>query len=270
MADQIDQIDPRFPPELEHRVFEITALARPKCIPTLMLVARRIKFWVEPLLYRVIMVKDPRMIFEPLNFGPPTFPVDALAQLSSDFLRHARHLFIDDTFVEDTALESWLLACPNITNLFGQLDCTPKLLPLLSSFTEIRYLTIDAGVLCGTTVPHPLFLTVTHLELLDTDTGSVDRLWQNLTLIPHLTHIAFNRVLSSLEASLDGSPLLDDPRFLCIDEKQRYYINWLQGAISGDDYWALADAFLAARRVGRIDRSCYRISNTWNSKDNHV
>ncbi|KAF7367199.1 hypothetical protein MSAN_00980200 [Mycena sanguinolenta] len=268
-------------PELEHKIFEIAALARPKRIPTLMLVARRIKCWVEPLLYRVILLKDPR-IYEPVNFGLPTFTVDALAQISSDCLRHVRHLFIEEMFVEDTALESWLLACPSITNLYAQFECTPKLLPLLGHFTDIRYLTIGAGVFCGATVPHPLFLTATNLELLDTDAGSVDRIWQNITLIPHLTHIAFNPALSSClshaalanntqlqcivflsaEVSLDGSPLLDDSQFVCIDEELRYYIDWLQGATSGKDYWFLADTFLAARRAGKTDRSCYRISNT--------
>ncbi|KAJ7887124.1 hypothetical protein B0H14DRAFT_2696630 [Mycena olivaceomarginata] len=47
---------PKLPPELECTIFEIAALARPKMIPSLILVAHRVKHWVEPLLYRVIMV----------------------------------------------------------------------------------------------------------------------------------------------------------------------------------------------------------------------
>ncbi|KAJ7762894.1 hypothetical protein B0H16DRAFT_1528085 [Mycena metata] len=46
--------DPAFPPELERLVFEMAAHARPPTIPTFMRVARRVKIWVEPLLYRTL------------------------------------------------------------------------------------------------------------------------------------------------------------------------------------------------------------------------
>ncbi|KAJ6469861.1 hypothetical protein C8R45DRAFT_426047 [Mycena sanguinolenta] len=280
MSTQIAFFDPRVPPELERWIFEIAALACPKWIPTLMLVARRVKCWVEPLLYRVVFLRD-QIYFEAEEFILPTFTADALEQIPSDRLRHVRHLFIDDFYVDETALKNWLLACPGITNLYALFDCMPELLPSLRRFTNIRYLTVQAGVLSGTSIPHPLFLTVTHLELLESTIGSLDRVCQNVVLIPRLTHIALNPALGSSlshaalcditqlqcivflspEASLDGSPLLDDIRFVCIDETVKYPVDWLRGAIAGDDYWSLADAFLASRRAGETDRSRYRISN---------
>ncbi|KAJ6483332.1 hypothetical protein C8R45DRAFT_1215162 [Mycena sanguinolenta] len=158
---------------------------------------------------------------------------------------------------------AWLLACPGITNLFAQFYLTPETLGLLAEFTNIQYLTIPVRALAGTTVAHPLFLTITHLELRDwaSDSIPVDRVCHNIILIPQLTHIAFNPCLKSrlshaelcaddrlqcivflsragvdLCTVLDGSPLLDDSRFVCIEEKIGYRLNWLRGAISGDDY----------------------------------
>jgi hypothetical protein len=37
--------EPRFPPELEHKIFEIAALARVTEIPNLLRVAQRVKQW---------------------------------------------------------------------------------------------------------------------------------------------------------------------------------------------------------------------------------
>ncbi|KAJ7921028.1 hypothetical protein B0H13DRAFT_2318784 [Mycena leptocephala] len=49
-------IDPRFPRELERIIFEIAAHAHTTSIPTLLLAAVRVKDWLEPLLYRVVLV----------------------------------------------------------------------------------------------------------------------------------------------------------------------------------------------------------------------
>ncbi|KAJ7849503.1 hypothetical protein B0H14DRAFT_2765353 [Mycena olivaceomarginata] len=244
MAVRITLDDPRLPPELEQKIFEIAALLRPTRIPTLMLV-------VEPLLYRVVFLGD--------RYG------DDDDDLSHDRLRHVRHLLI--------GIQNWLLACSNITTLYAffRVSSTSGILPCLSGLTNIRYLTIDSAALLGSTVPSPLFHTVTHLELLDFTIASKDDICRNIALIPHLTHLAINPSLDSrlshpeisantqlqcivflsAETPLDGSVLLDDNRFVCIDENIRYYVDWLKGAVSGDDYWSLADAFLAARRAGK-------------------
>ncbi|KAJ6495085.1 hypothetical protein C8R45DRAFT_986086 [Mycena sanguinolenta] len=279
MCNQVDADDPRLPPELEHRIFKIAALARPNWIPSLMLVARRVKVWVEPLLYRVVFLKASTV--ELHNFCLPTFTASAIQQKSHHYLQHVRHLLFDDDAVEDTALKSWVPACTGVTNLYVQINCTHETLHSLISFTNIRYLTIDVNALRDPTPPFPLFMTVTHLELLAYKTKSVVGVCENISRIPKLTHIALNPrldltmphaalcantqleciVFLSSEASLDGSPLLDDPRFVCIEESLRYEVDWLNGAVFGEDYWALADEFLAARRAGMIPPSRRRIVN---------
>ncbi|KAF7368013.1 hypothetical protein MSAN_00867100 [Mycena sanguinolenta] len=276
--------EPRLPPELEHRIFKIAALARARCIPALMLVAKRVKAWLEPILYRVVFLKDSTLdyIDDLRDLGLPAFTPDALEKRSQNFCSHVRHLFIDDALVGETALESWLLACTGATNLYAWFDCNPEILLSINSLTNVRYLTIHVRSLCGTTVPFPLFLTITHLELFDfTADESMDRICRNIAFIPQLTHLSLNPPLDSRLShaalcanmhlqcivflssgiSLDGSPLIDDDRFVCIDEVLPYELDWLHGALFGEDYWSVANAFLAARRAGTIERSRYRISN---------
>ncbi|KAJ7121829.1 hypothetical protein C8R43DRAFT_1136349 [Mycena crocata] len=47
---------PVLPVELEREIFEIAAHSRPRSVPTLVLVASRVKVWVEPFLYRTIFL----------------------------------------------------------------------------------------------------------------------------------------------------------------------------------------------------------------------
>ncbi|KAJ6495176.1 hypothetical protein C8R45DRAFT_986295 [Mycena sanguinolenta] len=272
---------PRLPRELEHRAFQIAALAHPRRIPILMLVARRVKVWIEPLMYRVVFLRA-TTIGEPDNLGLPFFAADALEQRSHLWLQHVRYLLIDDAFVQGKALQSWLLACTSVTNLCALLRCSSAILSAVSSFTNIQYLTIDVRVLCGRTLP--FLFTVTHLDLLHfggVGQDDVTRMVRNISLMPRLTHIALNSRLDELlshaalcaiaklqcivffnaVAPLAVSPLLDDPRSVCIDDGGTYYTDWLRAAVFGEDYWSFADAFLAARQAGTIDRSQYHIIN---------
>ncbi|KAJ6495084.1 hypothetical protein C8R45DRAFT_1094757 [Mycena sanguinolenta] len=57
-------------------------------------------------------------------------------------------------------------------------------------------------------------------------------------------------VFFSTSNSFEGSPLQADSRFMCIEEEVPYYFDWLQGVVFGENYWSLADAFLAARKAG--------------------
>ncbi|KAJ6459045.1 hypothetical protein C8R45DRAFT_1031331 [Mycena sanguinolenta] len=279
MSIQIALNDSNLPPELENMIFEIAALARPKQIPTLMLVARRVKCWVEPLLYRVVLLKS-RYDHEAYDqVGLPALSMDVLDQTSFNGFRHVRHLFIGGIF-EETVVKSWLLACPGTTNLYAEFDLTPEILACLNDFRNLQYLTIEVHALHDNNVSLPFLHTVTHLELLNSDADNISGVCRNLSLMPHLTHIALNSdpdsrlthaalcdnvqlqciVFLSTPVPLNG-PLLDDSRFVCVDETVVYYVDWLYGAVSGDDYWALADAFLAARRAGKTDRGRYRIWN---------
>ncbi|KAJ7213780.1 hypothetical protein C8J57DRAFT_288477 [Mycena rebaudengoi] len=50
---------PAFPPELEREIFEMAAIDIPQSMPQLVRVARRVCVWIEPLLYRTLIVTAP-------------------------------------------------------------------------------------------------------------------------------------------------------------------------------------------------------------------
>ncbi|KAF8648439.1 hypothetical protein AX16_006283 [Volvariella volvacea WC 439] len=54
---QGEEIQPRFPPEVERLVFERVAIEYPETIPTLNLVCWRIYIWINPLLYKCIALR---------------------------------------------------------------------------------------------------------------------------------------------------------------------------------------------------------------------
>ncbi|KAJ7807877.1 hypothetical protein B0H14DRAFT_2872018 [Mycena olivaceomarginata] len=58
VADTMVQRTPRFYPELEREMFETTAHMYRNTIPTLLRVARRVRYWIEPLLYHTVSI-DP-------------------------------------------------------------------------------------------------------------------------------------------------------------------------------------------------------------------
>jgi hypothetical protein len=51
----------------------------------------------------------------------------------------------------------------------------------------------------------------------------------------------------------DVHPWTDDDRFVLIHQEKSCSLDWLAGARAGDDYWAFADAFITARRAGKVD-----------------
>jgi hypothetical protein len=154
----------------------------------------------------------------------------------------------------------------------------------LSALRGVQYLTVDVRAIfehAATVAPHSSFLAhVTHLELLELvhlSSEDTDRICSHLALIPDLTHVAFNTRLfdnvshtglhadarlkciaflsARRHALKETSPLLHDSRFVWIQQDSDYRLDWLRGAVTGEDYWAIADAFIAARRLGEVDRT---------------
>ncbi|KAJ6589695.1 hypothetical protein B0H19DRAFT_1104528 [Mycena capillaripes] len=285
---------PRLPPELECLIFEIAALSRPTTIPALMRVAWRVKHWVEPLLYRVIFLSS--YSSDAKREGFPAMPLDILLNTISKkpalfFESSVTHVFLglnSEDGMDLSLLELLLAVCPHIENLFLSDTSVPEYLPLVSQLQSLVHLTMELRPL----FPHraidfsaPLFRNVTHLELLDdcdilpSDTGS------SLALIPNLTHVAFNAVWGDVAAMqalharirtdaclrcivffrsdvvLMGGPDFEDIRCMCIVQSN-FRADWLRGAATGDDYWALAEAFIAAKQAGKVDRYLYCIDDS--------
>ncbi|KAJ7798728.1 hypothetical protein B0H14DRAFT_3543983 [Mycena olivaceomarginata] len=255
--------DPYLPPELERQIFEITALSCPKDIPTLMHISRRIKYWVEPLLYRL----------------PPVTTADLLDHITtkspSFFGSSVTHFYFDGDIPIST-LDAILGACLGIDNLvfapgtyntqyqqfLSRLRCLRRLATFLRSLFQGPF---DFTV--------PLFCNITHLEIWENYAALQAEICTGLARMPRLTHLALNTVASvvlALHPRLLGhmrlyaivffvrhrpnpTPLgVDDARFVCI-VRDSCFTDWFHGATSGLDFWALADALITARRAGKVN-----------------
>ncbi|KAJ7172810.1 hypothetical protein C8R43DRAFT_1119652 [Mycena crocata] len=274
---------PVLPMELEREIFEVAARSRPSSIPTLLLVASRVKIWVEPLLYRVIFAGSPVNHWERMPEYPVTFPDDISSILDTkpaSFLRHSvRHLFFSTISFADVGWERLLSTCSQIEDLYiihPQLEdylAAVANLSLKRLYTSLDFLFNPSEI----DFSHQLFSHLTHLWNLG-DTSS-PQIWAGLALIPHLTHLAFNhpsfvpfslgfldtckalRVLvflletSELEVVVNDK-LAEDPRFLAMSPPSRRR-DWQLGAHTGIDFWSRADDFVARRMSGRVPAAQY-------------
>nr|GAT44609.1 predicted protein [Mycena chlorophos] len=200
--------DPRLPLDLERLVLEEAAMENPVAIPKLMLIAKRVKYWLEPLLYRLVLISH----FEKLA-GIPNAPPDILMSVA-ERTRHTRpgllSFAVESLFLATSPSKSRygicgpnakasmtdiLSACTGVSKLLATEKMAPYI-PFLAAM-PLRYLTIDTRGLfepAPRDFSHSLFRNVTHLELLDVqdpkDTHADE--WAGLTELPSLTHLAFN------------------------------------------------------------------------------
>ncbi|KAJ7176984.1 hypothetical protein C8R46DRAFT_1077941 [Mycena filopes] len=279
-----DSVTPILPPELERHIFEVCASSQLSVIPGLMLVAWRVKDWLEPLLYRTIIVcQIPRD-----RYHYPCFTPEAVANLllrkPADFLRDSvRNLMLDGTG-QDVA-ESILAVCTRVENLWAPRG-SQVLRP--TSLFPFKHLYTNSWALFPPTVSpqDPLFAQLTHLEMTELIFNlhrSVEMV-STLVLLPQLTHLAFNdedvipscpRLLEecaslSVLVSLNGSQLYAGSLFQEYEERLSkdvrfvlvhswWFEDWQLGVHSGLDYWGRAEDFIAKRRSGEIPATQYEL-----------
>ncbi|KAJ7232917.1 hypothetical protein C8J57DRAFT_1383035 [Mycena rebaudengoi] len=266
-----------------------------------MQVASRIKIWVEPLLYWSVLVctRRARRASRSLQIsGFPACPVSVLVHLIETkprgFLQQSvKHLFLDKSVfeLEVETVQIILSVCTQVVNLFA--------LDLLAGFQCLRRLAIDVSdfmsvcAIEGTAFLH----TFTHLQLHNTiyfqyiGDPDLPKLTAHIRGLSRLTHIAFDSELPhggfytalcsrtriqcivclNLEAyEIEAvAPLAeDDDRFVCIDQNIPFREHWLRGTDGGQDFWAVAEAFIAAKHAGKVDSDEYSIcddDNSWNT-----
>ncbi|KAJ6485194.1 hypothetical protein DFH09DRAFT_1211028 [Mycena vulgaris] len=269
---------PALPLELERQIFELTAFSRPASVPNLMLVAWRVKHWVEPLLYRTIV----------LGLNPiPDLPgrgyyaaADEVLPTVPAFLRDATR----NLMLWNPENNHYLFLFPRLENLWIS-TLRPETADTTPEIASLKYLhcTLD-DFLCLVPVPsfcHPLFANITHLEMLEEfyfDVHATDPPGWRFASLPCLTHLAFNSafmvpvcvhvltlqylraviLLQCTPTDLQSSEIevevfAADPRFV-MTSGQNCGNHWQMGVLTGRDYWARADAFIAKRISGEIDR----------------
>ncbi|KAJ6564429.1 hypothetical protein B0H19DRAFT_78366 [Mycena capillaripes] len=268
------------PLELEREILEICALSWPVSIPKLMLVAQRVKVWVEPLLYRTMTVDHGGTIMGLPDFTSQVVISAIHAKPSSFFPGAVRHLIL---FSPDTSNgEAILSVCTGVENLSIS-DVQNTWIPLLESY-RLKHLYISCllPILRALPPTHQFFARLTHIELggcvEDPDATSAA-----LVTLPRLTHLSFchpNFVLMSqrlLESSMRlhvlvclnpavirvsyeeyAEGLAHDVRFVVMS--CRYSTrDWLMGVHHGINYWTRAEAFVAKRRAKEVDPLQYEI-----------
>ncbi|KAJ7708558.1 hypothetical protein B0H14DRAFT_3642669 [Mycena olivaceomarginata] len=260
----------RLPVELERMVFELAAHARTKSIPTLLLVARRVKIWLEPILYSVVVFSDPidgHVCLKPVQFS-------SIIQ-SQEISQHVRHLFA--SYELGPHLDLILASCSAVKNLALVPGRWPDLLPFLSTMPLQRLSTAITNVFpaIGVDFAHPLFSNLTHLELMDHLNDAPWEEWKGLALIPNLTHLAFlfQKSLAIFQGALDAcpalqvlvylyfkgvvyeeihlQPLAQDTRFVCMPAPP-FASDWQIGARDGDDFGCAQKDSSLSGSLGRL------------------
>ncbi|KAJ6460276.1 hypothetical protein C8R45DRAFT_1081228 [Mycena sanguinolenta] len=283
--------DPHLPPELERVIFEMAALTRRRTIPQLMLVASRVKVWTEPLLYQVIMLSVPAFKErDSESLGLPYFNVEillkAIERKSPLFFQNAvQHLFLQNSMLPKE-LEIVCAACTRVVNLF-HFNTGLHDLGVLRSLHHLRRLSLSFPVFlhfCRSDDTRTVLDNLTHLELY---AGPFKKLTECLPLLPHLTHISLSSIpdYEPLQAALSENAhlqcitvlseewdeqldltacgkLIGDPRFVYVLKETPFRVDWFHGADVGKSHWAIADAFLGARRDGKVDRYRRIVSDT--------
>ncbi|KAJ6535610.1 hypothetical protein B0H19DRAFT_1183821 [Mycena capillaripes] len=271
-------MDPRLPLELEHKIFELAALSEPGTIQPLLRVARHIRFWIEPILYRTLWVDGyahadrTYAVFAARESKPAGFLTDAI-----------RHVFVDETshFSRDEA-RTLLRLCEGIVNIvINGRFAEPGLLPILADMSNLGRLSVKLiDLFAGTSsidFSHALFASLTHLHLWDTIVVEDAPIYARAAALPALTHLCLNTAVpwDLFDVFLtDCKPLqllvnlwpsyrhdrareiakhVRDARFVVASMAFTLYrLDWAGGVDTdgGRDFWVVAEEFVAQKRRG--------------------
>ncbi|KAF7351908.1 hypothetical protein MVEN_01152500 [Mycena venus] len=169
MCPKVHQTCPVLPAELERQIFEISAHSHPLSIPNFMLVAWRIKIWVEPLLYRIIVWSRTVKAMNALPIARGVHFFIAIEKKPTTFLRlNVRHLMLETGGKGGIAL---LAACRGVEDLWlGGRHVPGALFPLVEDL-PLKRLSCYLGHLFGSPsridFSHQLFARITHLAISD-------------------------------------------------------------------------------------------------------
>ncbi|KAJ7762906.1 hypothetical protein B0H16DRAFT_1718739 [Mycena metata] len=162
---------PVLPLELEREIFEFAAQSRPSGIPSLLLVARRVHIWIEPLLYRTMVVApDPRSwgLYPPVIASETLIIISMikLRESSSFFKNSVHHLCLYNTTQGETTLI--LSALTNVQNLWLYLPDSVFTIEQVAKL-PMKHLHCRMSSLSAQNVhfSHPIFAQITHLAFFD-------------------------------------------------------------------------------------------------------
>ncbi|KAF7378323.1 hypothetical protein MSAN_00258300 [Mycena sanguinolenta] len=268
-----------FPVEIEREIFEIAAIHHPECIPTFLQVCRRVHTWLEPILYRVLVI---RTAWEHQHV-PPAIRSKTLAFLQNSVQHVLLNLFWSNEMPsqEMDTYKTLFENCPGIKDVSLHMNPGPGLIFSLNKLRPQKLALPVPPISCTwglASFTHPFFSSVTHLRLTQLcayrsfeDENDLSR----VTSLPALTHLALSPsiakdILSRVVAaecprlviivvvafirefavSFVDKLTTIDPRVLVM-AMESHESDWRRGAWRGDDCWVRAAAFLEKRRAGQ-------------------
>ncbi|KAF7329629.1 hypothetical protein MKEN_00225900 [Mycena kentingensis (nom. inval.)] len=264
---------PRLPPELEHEVFQMAAALHPTTLTALLRVAKRVYAWLEPELYRQLVVEYiTNDDGAPQNARYTAF--FTAASIKPELFRSGPHtVALAEIPGDPVQLFGTLLCCSQLRLAVGGGILTQDVKDIISQFqlhrlaTQVELL-FDAA---DATAYASRFLYLTHLEVFE----GFESLSQPFVLaLPALTHLAFT--VGPQEPSNDvdkfleriprlrvcvliwglverGADLLDpmpqlgqrvhDPRVVVAS-----YHTWWEAVSEIDNFWERAEGLIDRKR----------------------
>ncbi|KAJ7758114.1 hypothetical protein DFH07DRAFT_1024908 [Mycena maculata] len=280
-----------FPPELEREIFETTAILHPQTMPTLLPVAHRVLIWIEPLLYRFIILARgsiDEVVRRAMRVKPASFLEASI-----------RHICISSSSrFSKEELCALLRLCTKLVSLTtSQAVPASELLPILAGMTQVRKWTGSLVDLFGgydtIDLSHPFFRYLTHMDIIGDFED--DRNIPSLVALPALTHLAlcgdgvlddtvprvleqctqlqvlvivYHAIHAVTARQIAARPPTDDLRFVVCVYHNYLDDQWKIGVRRGTDFWSAAETFIARKRRGEIGGALYefpiRVSSSKN------
>ncbi|KAJ7256890.1 hypothetical protein C8J57DRAFT_1343247 [Mycena rebaudengoi] len=229
---------PSFPPELEREIFEIAATEHPETIPTLVLVAHRVLHWIEPLLYRTLLLTR-------------NLPQDKTALLlaaqrtPAKFTKYVRNLLLwpgDTSLHFDCAI--LLMSLCSGTSRLALFDPKHTMLPAIDNMRVDHLSALKVPIAQLPALTHLCVNEKQDLPLLLSIVKKCDK----LCVLVNMYWSQFD-----LEEAQPAPDFADDPRFVLMAlDSEEYIADWVAGAKSGQDFWVRAEKFIAKRKRGEI------------------
>ncbi|KAJ6582992.1 hypothetical protein DFH09DRAFT_978827 [Mycena vulgaris] len=261
---------PELPIELERDIFESTARAwrtDPRLRLNLMLVARRVHTWVEPIFHETTILSG--------NYTPATIRfLNLIDSKPAHFFRNVKALCLAHN-IDRTKAACVLAVCTETRRLacWVDFDRAPQL-PALIAVLPLRHLSIEFRHFIWLLEHHshsPWLEHLTHLDLTFFWNMFSPTPFPSLASLPSLTHVsvplsrditpgAITTTLATcriLQVLVILSSSHDDPLFHAIgaDQDRRVVIQrglvstraWLSSADGVPDYWFRAEEVIAGR-----------------------
>ncbi|KAF8624564.1 hypothetical protein AX15_005811 [Amanita polypyramis BW_CC] len=162
------QKTPKLPPQLERRIFETCALESPETCTTLILVAKRVHAWIDPILLSTVCIT------EGINFRRRDRPERFLAKLNNGkpveyYAQSVKNMAIIGPFFQTEVINRIIATCTGVENLALLAPaCNSDFFEIPQATRNIRRLSIRLeNASPQFDFHHSCFANLTHLHLWD-------------------------------------------------------------------------------------------------------